>query len=168
MRTACYWGCTLLFLRADAVTPRSGPDQLARSPRPSKHDSYPGTLIPIRVGSLKANTTGRIVKVHVRTGDQVRAGDLLCEMDDRIYSAALERARAKLRLAESRYRAGAAAANAAGDLDEVKIKLRIAKADADAAGAECASAEHRLTDTKIRAPFERNDHGGSHREGREG
>jgi len=119
-----------------------------------ERESYPGYLIPNRVARVKANTAGRIDKVHIQKGDHVRAGDLLVELDDRVSRAQLESARAKLKAAGSKHRATAVAAKAEVDPEDFKIKLRIAEAEVHAAEAAFSSAEHRLADTKVRAPFD--------------
>ena len=43
-----------------------------------------------------AQVSGQILKLHVKTGDEVKQGDLLCEIDPKIQETALKKAKAKL------------------------------------------------------------------------
>ncbi len=121
----------------------------------------------IRVGSRIA---GQILKMHVRTGDVVRAGQLLVELDDRELQtqrrqavAKLESARNELARAEAevvpRLEAARAALSAdqgrseyAGRLNQKRQALRekgyVAQNDVDASRRDASTAEQSVTQDK--------------------
>ncbi len=45
---------------------------------------------------IGAQVSGQILKLHVKTGDEVKAGDLLCEIDPKIQETALKTAKAQI------------------------------------------------------------------------
>ena len=45
---------------------------------------------------IGAQVSGQILKLHVQTGDEVKQGDLLCEIDPKIQETALKKAKAQL------------------------------------------------------------------------
>lgn len=90
-------------------------------------------LEPAMLAAVSAPHTGRIVKVHVRTGDSVKAGDVLLELDD----ADLQRARLEALAAieaervtvEANRQKGDAAAVRAGELRIEQYRLRLETAE---------------------------------------
>ena len=113
----------------------------------------------IAVGSLRSNESvvltseiaGRISGIHFREGQPVAKGTLLFELDDSIYRAELEQARAGLALSQRNH-------ERSKELFERKlISTRerdeaAAKLDVDRAAVQLAEA--RQAKTRIRAPFE--------------
>jgi membrane fusion protein, multidrug efflux system len=113
----------------------------------------------IAVGSLRSNESvvlsseiaGRIAGIHFREGQPAAKGTLLFELDDSIYRAELEQARAGLALSQRNH-------ERAKELFERKlISTRerdeaAAKLDVDRATVQLAEA--RIAKTRIRAPFE--------------
>jgi multidrug resistance efflux pump len=87
-------------------------------------------LEPAMMAAVSAPHTGRIVKVHVRTGDSVQAGDVLLELDD----ADLQRTRLETLAAieaervavEANRQKSDAAAVRAGELRIEQYRLRLA------------------------------------------
>ena len=55
-----------------------------------------GTLQPLQYVDVGAQVSGQLRKIHVEIGDQVQEGDLLAEIDPRIYQARVEADRATL------------------------------------------------------------------------
>jgi len=55
-----------------------------------------GTLQPLQYVDVGAQVSGQLRKIHVEVGDQVREGDLLAEIDPRIYQARVQADRATL------------------------------------------------------------------------
>ena len=111
-------------------------------------------LVPIRSATIKANTVGRVVKIYVKRGDRVTAGEPLVDLDDRITKAELEFARARLGSAETRYRYLLSVPKSKSDASDIKIKQGLAEASLRGAESEFRAAEHRHADTKIKAPFD--------------
>ncbi len=55
-----------------------------------------GTLQPLQYVDVGAQVSGQLRRIHVEIGDQVQEGDLLAEIDPRIYEARVEGSRATL------------------------------------------------------------------------
>ena len=89
---------------------------------------------------------GLVAQVHVRDGDRVRAGDVLAEMEDFEYRAAVNAARAQYNAARLKVNR----ALASGDGSEAGVQ----GIEAEYWNSELARAEQRLEHTKLRAPFE--------------
>lgn len=113
----------------------------------------------IAVGSLRSNESvtlsseiaGRITGIHFREGQPVERGALLFELDDSIYRAELEQARAGLALSERNH-------ERAKELFERKListrERDEAAAQLDVDRAAVSLAQARLAKTRIRAPFQ--------------
>jgi RND family efflux transporter MFP subunit len=94
---------------------------------------------------------GRVIKLLVKEGDHVKKGDVLAQLDDRIASAQLKRAKAKAELA-------------AKDLKRIEQlvaqrglapkDLDVAKATADTTEAEMQLAEVAMENTAVRSPVD--------------
>ena len=113
----------------------------------------------IAVGSLRSHESvvlsseiaGRIAGIHFREGLPVAHGALLFELDDSVYRAELQQAKAGLALAQRNH-------ERAKELFERKListrERDEAAAKLDLDRATVALAEARLAKTRIRAPFE--------------
>jgi membrane fusion protein (multidrug efflux system) len=113
----------------------------------------------IAVGSLRSNESvtlsseiaGRITGIHFREGQPVNKGALLFELDDSVYRAELEQARAGLALSERNHERAkelfGRSLISARERDEAAARL-----DVDRAAVSLAEA--RLAKARIRAPFE--------------
>ncbi|MGH8441456.1 MAG: efflux RND transporter periplasmic adaptor subunit [Nevskiaceae bacterium] len=113
----------------------------------------------IAVGSLRSNESvtlsseiaGRISGIHFKEGQPVGRGTLLFELDDSIYRAELDQARAGLALAERNHQRATELFErsmvSTRERDETASRLDVEKA-------AVALAQARLAKTRIRAPFE--------------
>jgi RND family efflux transporter MFP subunit len=121
--------------------------------------AYPGG--EVRVGAERA---GRLVRVLVEEGDEVRAGQLLAEIESDELRAALDEARARVveaeaevRLSESnlarRRRLQEERILAANDLDQALRDAETAKARVETARAAVARYEAQLAKSRIAAPI---------------
>jgi RND family efflux transporter MFP subunit len=63
--------------------------------------NYTGRVEALATVELQPRVTGYLQKVHFKAGSRVRKGQLLFELDARVYQAALEKAEAALALAEA-------------------------------------------------------------------
>lgn len=112
----------------------------------------------IAVGSLRSDESvtvapeiaGRITRVGFKEGQPVKAGQLLFQLDDSVYAAQLEQARANLALSQrNKERADELAAKkliSLQDRDTTAAKLEVDQANLKLAGAQIAK-------TCIAAPF---------------
>jgi multidrug efflux system membrane fusion protein len=122
-----------------------------------------GTVTPLQSVAVRPRSDGEIVKIMFREGDNVRAGQALFQLDDRVARAQLGQARAGLTSAH------AAAVRARGDfqraqqlvskgfvskavLDQRRAEAGTAEASITAAEAAVQSAETALSFQTIRAP----------------
>jgi membrane fusion protein (multidrug efflux system) len=110
-----------------------------------------GTIMPVRAVELVPNAPGRVTGVPVSSGQQVAAGDLLIQLDDRAARAALADAEATLREAQQAYTRieRLAESNAAAE-----SRLESARADLHRAEAAVMAADADLEDRTITAPFD--------------
>lgn len=110
-----------------------------------------GSLRSTESVSLSSEIAGRLVKINFREGQPVEKGTLLFELDDSIYRAEVEQARAALTLSERNN-------ERAVDLFSRKLVSTrerdeaAAKLDVDRASLQLAQA--RAAKTRIRAPFD--------------
>src|SRR5690242_14972259 len=54
------------------------------------HDEYEGRIAAIPRVEVRARVRGHLTRVNFQAGQMVKAGDLLYEIDDRTYKAALD------------------------------------------------------------------------------
>jgi membrane fusion protein (multidrug efflux system) len=126
------------------------------APRESTDDAQ----VSGHVSAIAARVTGAVLSVPVHENQQVKAGDVLVEIDRRDYRVALDRAQADLAAAEAALGAAntsvpltrttatselsSATASAAG----AEAGVRAADREAEAAAARVASADARLVEAK--------------------
>jgi RND family efflux transporter MFP subunit len=128
------------------------------------HEDFTGHVEAIPSVDLRAQVTGYLKSVHFKDGTDVKAGDLLFEIDSQTYETELQRAKAALAQAEARrdrlerdYRRVVLVPDKgtvtqeevdkiAGDLAEARAAARVATAQRDLA-------LENVEFTKIRAPF---------------
>jgi RND family efflux transporter MFP subunit len=127
--------------------------------------SWDGTLQSTRQATMGAQAQGRIVKLHVRAGDKVKAGDRLADIDAREASLAMSRDQAQLgesqaMLAEARavhgrslelHRQGFISQAA---LDQAAAALRVAEARQRQAEAGIGLSTVATDHTLVRAPWD--------------
>lgn len=149
-------GCSLLPKEAEEeVLPTINPPKLTKKP---EHEVKKGTLeIPVkgvgRVMSLKEEQLSftqdnkRVKAVHVQSGDQVEAGQLIAELDiadieSQLRVLRLEKKKAELALKES-YRSG----------EKTNEQLEQEKLDLEMKLEKLTEMEQTVSDSKIVAPF---------------
>lgn len=152
---------TLLLLIAALSAP-------ARADEPPKLDLAKGVHFVGRteatVVQIRPRVNGLVERVLVKSGDAVSKGDILAELDDRLYKAELKRAKARLAaaLADAKLAAvdlarikAAAGAGTATKEELTKAEVGRDKADAlvEVAKAEVEIAELNLSYTKLTAPI---------------
>lgn len=124
-----------------------------------------GEISPAEQVSVKPEINGRIEKLPVDIGDEVKAGDLLFSLDDKelrneraSHMTEIERARLQLAQAERNFkRAGELAAEnlISQELYEnSKTEFDLAKNAVERSQRELAIVDERLTKTTILAPFD--------------
>ena len=100
---------------------------------------------------LQAAADGAVEQVRVHSGDRVKRGDMLIELDGRRARAGLAQAEAKLQLAEAQVKRVQAAfdnkAAAQAEMDEKRAELQIAQA-------EIQLRKQDLDETRVLAPFD--------------
>lgn len=110
-----------------------------------------GRTEALRSVDLKAETPGRVVKIHAELGQHVKKGDVLVEFAIKERHAQLAEAEALIRQREIEY-------NAAKSLSKkgfsAKTTLAGAKAYLDSARAQATAVRILLEDLIIRAPFD--------------
>ena len=124
-----------------------------------------GIVEAIRVVEVKSKASGEVLGIHVQTGDEVRRGTLLAEIEPRDVQNAYAQAEADLRVAQERLEVARAKLKRAAELRQANI---ITEEEYEAAALEEANAEaqlvkartnlelarERLGDVTIRAPID--------------
>jgi membrane fusion protein, multidrug efflux system len=110
-----------------------------------------GTLRSNESVTLSSEIAGRIARIHFREGQPVTEGALLFSLDDSIYRAEMDQARAALSLSQRNNERATELFGrhlvSARERDEAAAKMDVDKAT-------LALAEARLAKTRIRAPFD--------------
>lgn len=104
-----------------------------------------------RVVDVRAETSGRVIKLPVNRGGTLSTGDVICELDKEDRDAKLEEATAKTRQADLEY-AGALSLSADGLQSEANLAAAKAKLAAERANLNQRQLD--LDRTKILAPFD--------------
>lgn len=126
--------------------------------------SYTGTIEPLRKMIITPEVGGKLVKIHVEEGDQVREGDLLAELDTRSIKLQLEQALGGLEAAEANAkdaeknlrrmeRLHEEKAVSEQQLEKVVLAYKSAEAQLRQARAAVNLARHNLDVSIMRAPF---------------
>jgi membrane fusion protein (multidrug efflux system) len=88
----------------------------------------PGRTAPVRIAEIRPQVSGLLLKRHFEEGSDVRAGQLLYEIDPRPFEAALEQARASVVAAQTNAeRARAALAASEANVERQRATLRLAQ-----------------------------------------
>lgn len=125
---------------------------------------YVGRIMPVEDVELKARVSGNIVSIKFKEGDFVKAGDLLIEIEDTTYKAALLAAEAKLQQAEAelvnakqKYDRQLELSNSniatKSELEDATKSLHLSLAVKAAAEASLIDARNNYSYTKIYAPI---------------
>lgn len=129
------------------------------------NEQLPGRLEASRVAEVRARVSGIVEKRLFVEGSDVKAGDLLFQIDDAPYRAKLaaakaQQAKAEAALAEASYQAerikNLEQQKAVSEFDLIKANAQLeqAKAQLEAAKAEVVSAGIDLDYTKVKAPID--------------
>ena len=117
----------------------------------TQHDvSFSGHTAASRRVELKSEIRGRVIAVHKPKGAQVKAGELLLELDARDWPARVRQAEANLRQRELEARSARELAERGLANDAQIAQAETLKANAEA---ELTHARQQLAATKVRAPF---------------
>ena len=103
VRAACF-GVVLLFASSSSSQTGGVPVSIAQVERAPVHDDIPlsGTVVERRFVRMSPRVAGYIRRVLVDAGDEVEAGDVIVELDDKL--AAIELETVKLALEEEKIR----------------------------------------------------------------
>ena len=129
------------------------------------YDKYPATTIALKQVGLYAQVTGYITEIDFTEGTHVHKGQLLYKLDERLYDAAVDQARANLRVdsgnlkqqqqdADRYLYLKAHNAVATQLVDHQLIALQNAKDSVTAAQQQLKTALTNLTYSNIYAPFD--------------
>lgn len=110
-----------------------------------------GTLSPFQGVMLKSEVAGRVTKINFSSGQNVKTGDLLLEIDPGILQAQLVAAQAKATLSSGDYQR-AIALYKRGVLSKQDLDTALSTQNADAANVEAVNAQ--LAQNVITAPFD--------------
>lgn len=124
-----------------------------------------GLIEPIRLVEVKSKASGEVIRLHAESGDVVRRGDLLGEIDPRDVRNALAQAEADLLVAEARQGTAIAQRRRSEELrsanviteqefDNAKLEEANARAQFVRAEVNLELARERMGDVTIRAPID--------------
>lgn len=124
-----------------------------------------GVVQPVRQSTISAQAAGRIVTLSVKSGDKVRAGQVLAVIDDREAAAGVQRSQAQISEADAQLRNAQAqversrdlqrrgfVSQAALDTAEAQYKGAAAARDVASAGALQSSISQGFT--RVTAPYD--------------
>ena len=122
-----------------------------------------GAIEPINIVEVKSKSSGQIVRMPVETGSEVRAGDLLVQLETRDVQNQFDQAQADLNAAEAKLKVSEAQKKRADDLFAQRIitatenetaQLDYANSQAQVIRARTSVdlAQQRLDDATVRAP----------------
>jgi membrane fusion protein (multidrug efflux system) len=124
----------------------------------------PGRAVAFQTTQIRPRVTGAIREISFKEGSEVKAGDILYQIEDNLYEATVAQARASLSKAEvsipaaqanlTRYERLVNSGATQIEYENAKVTLLQAQADVAQAQAALQSAEIDLDLTKIRAPFD--------------
>jgi RND family efflux transporter MFP subunit len=134
-------------------------------PEQAKPAVFTGRTEAVEQVDVRARVTGYIDKIAVSIGDRVKAGDVLAEIDPRVYMIEVDAAKAKLTRAEARgkltaaqfsriKKAVATGAATQEELDQAAAERVLAEAEQLVAKAELERTKLYLSWTKITAPID--------------
>jgi membrane fusion protein (multidrug efflux system) len=128
-------------------------------------DKYPSTTVAISQVNLTAQVTGYVTSIDFTEGSHVHKGQLLYKLDERLYTAAVDQARAALRVDSGNLRLVQQDADryaylakykaiATQIVDHANIQLQNAKDSVIAAQQQLKTALTNLSYSNIYAPFD--------------
>ncbi len=131
----------------------------------SYFDEYPATITPLNQIELRPQVSGFITGIHFKDGDRVRKGQLLYSIDQQMYEANYEQARANLAVQEANLVKAQKDADRYHELDKqdaiarqlvdnADAALEAAKRQVEAAKANIRALQTNVRYTTITAPFD--------------
>jgi RND family efflux transporter MFP subunit len=147
-------------------TPPTPVNLMAVSARPVQYyDKYPSTTVAVSQVNLSAQVTGYINSINFTEGTHVHKGQLLYKLDERLYTAAVDQARAALRVDSGNLKLTQQDADryaylakykaiATQVVDHANISLQNAKDSVIAAQQQLKTAITNLSYSNIYAPFD--------------
>jgi RND family efflux transporter MFP subunit len=147
-------------------TPPTPVNLMAVSARPVQYyDKYPSTTVAVSQVNLSAQVTGYITSINFTEGTHVHKGQLLYKLDERLYTAAVDQARAALRVDSGNLKLTQQDADryaylaehkaiATQVVDHANISLQNAKDSVIAAQQQLKTAITNLSYSNIYAPFD--------------
>ncbi|WP_313606209.1 efflux RND transporter periplasmic adaptor subunit [Rhizobium sp.] len=124
----------------------------------------PGRAVAFQTTEIRPRVTGAISEITFKEGSEVKAGEVLYQIDDDTYAAAVAQAQAALQKAQvsipaaqanmTRYERLVNSGATQIEYENAKVTLLQAEADVESAKAALNSAQIDLDFTKIRAPFD--------------
>jgi membrane fusion protein (multidrug efflux system) len=124
----------------------------------------PGRAVAFQTAEIRPRVTGAIKEIAFKEGSEVKAGDILYQIEDNTYAASFAQAQATLSKAQvsipsaqanlNRYERLVNSGATQIEYENAKVTLLQAQADVEQAKAALQSAEIDLDLTKIRAPFD--------------
>jgi RND family efflux transporter MFP subunit len=124
-----------------------------------------GTLQAVKQSTLSAQASGRIAQLNVKAGDQIRAGQVLAVIDDRVTQAGVAQAQAGVAQAEAQLHNAEAQVQRTRDLraqgfisqaalDTAEAQFRAAQAGAAQARAGATQSSLAQGFTRLTAPYD--------------
>lgn len=162
-------GCLTIFSCKPKPAPPAPPvpvNLVTVGARPvTYYDKYPSTTVAISQVSLTAQVTGYITAIDFTEGSHVHKGQLLYKLDERLYMAAVDQARATLRVDSGNLKLTQQDADryaylakykaiATQLVDHANIQLQNAKDSVTAAQQQLKTALTNLSYSNIYAPFD--------------
>jgi len=115
-----------------------------------KHIQAQGEIKAFREVILQSDIAGKVIKLNLFEGQTVQKGDIIVQLDDRVYQAKLKQAQAKLKHSQQKYlRIKTLVEKGTGSASEAED----AAADLKFHEAEVALATINVDKTQIKAPF---------------
>jgi RND family efflux transporter MFP subunit len=124
-----------------------------------------GTLAAVKTVDVRPQVSGYILSVNFKDGSEVKAGDVLVEIDPSLYKADVQKAQADLENARATHelaktnvtrlsKARTAKAVSPEEYDQAVSQEKVAQANVGSAEAALARAEQNLAWTKVRSPID--------------
>jgi len=124
-----------------------------------------GVVQPVKMSTISAQASGRILGLNVKAGDQVRAGQLLASIDDREAQSGVLRSQAQVAQAQADFRNAQANFERTRDLraqgfvsaaalDTAEMQLKSAQAGRDQASAGAQQTSLQQGYARVNAPFD--------------
>ena len=173
LKSAALIALTALIAACGGGGPPEGGMQMPPTPvnvaevvnRPvTEWDEFNGRFVAVERVDIRPRIQGYITRIAFTEGAEVAKGDLLVEIDDREYRAALNRAEAEVKRAQTRVvraerdiergrKLVAAKAMSTEEWDQREAELAQAKADVAAMQAAAAQARLNVDFTRVTAPI---------------